>query len=51
VKRKTISNHSPFKVNTNDLKHRPKKLVLKTHVYLVSSIDNYDEDEIKVVYR
>jgi sporulation-control protein len=25
--------------------------VLKTHVYLVSSIDNYDEDEIKVVYR
>lgn len=40
-----------FKVNTNDLKHHPKKLVLKTHVYLVSSIDNYDEDEIKVIYR
>lgn len=40
-----------FKVNTIDLKNRPKKLILKTHVYLASSIDNYDEDEIKVIYR
>ncbi|MCG7340406.1 sporulation protein [Staphylococcus sp. ACRSN] len=40
-----------FNVSYEDLKQKPKTLTLKTHVYLASSIDNYDEDELKIIYH
>lgn len=37
-----------FNISKLEFKSNPKKLILKTHVFIAHSIDEYDEDEIQL---
>lgn len=33
-----------------NIKSKPDQITIRTHIYLANAVDNYDEDQIDVIY-